>query len=138
MYSLSIIIAIVLVFMVITHYYVGQGPNINDASVHHSNVMDGRTDGRTGTGGGEWLSTHILSLLPQFTSSHLSTSSNHLSVGASSVPSIPDYVYSQLSNPLITSPEAKKIQQDICALSHRGKRGVFIKFLIGKSCVELV
>uniref|UniRef100_A0AAZ3QB47 Oxysterol-binding protein n=1 Tax=Oncorhynchus tshawytscha TaxID=74940 RepID=A0AAZ3QB47_ONCTS len=57
--------------------------------------------------------------LPQFTSSHLSTSSNHLSVGASSVSSIPDYVYSQLSNPLITSPEAKKIQQDICALSQR-------------------
>uniref|UniRef100_A0A8C8DFW7 Oxysterol-binding protein n=1 Tax=Oncorhynchus tshawytscha TaxID=74940 RepID=A0A8C8DFW7_ONCTS len=54
-----------------------------------------------------------------FTSSHLSTSSNHLSVGASSVSSIPDYVYSQLSNPLITSPEAKKIQQDICALSQR-------------------
>ncbi|KAM9474077.1 oxysterol-binding protein-related protein 7-like isoform 5-T5 [Salvelinus alpinus] len=54
-----------------------------------------------------------------FTSSHLSTSSNHLSVGASSVPSIPDYVYSQLSNPLITSPEAKKIQQEICAVSHK-------------------
>lgn len=54
MYSLSIIIAIVLVFMVITHYYVGQGPNINDASVHHSNVMDGRT----GTGGGVNGSLH--------------------------------------------------------------------------------
>ncbi|XP_038836282.1 oxysterol-binding protein-related protein 6-like [Salvelinus namaycush] len=40
-------------------------------------------------------------------------------VGASSVPSIPDYVYSQLSNPLITSPEAKKIQQEICAVSHK-------------------
>uniref|UniRef100_A0A8C7CQ68 Oxysterol-binding protein n=1 Tax=Oncorhynchus kisutch TaxID=8019 RepID=A0A8C7CQ68_ONCKI len=40
-------------------------------------------------------------------------------VGATSVSSIPDYVYSQLSNPLITSPEAKKIQQDICALSQR-------------------
>uniref|UniRef100_A0A674DPF9 Oxysterol-binding protein n=1 Tax=Salmo trutta TaxID=8032 RepID=A0A674DPF9_SALTR len=65
------------------------------------------------------LSSLLPPLLLQFTSSHLSTSSNHLSVGAASVSSIPDYVYSQLSNPLITSPEAKKIQQDICALSHR-------------------
>uniref|UniRef100_A0A4W5L1A2 Oxysterol-binding protein n=1 Tax=Hucho hucho TaxID=62062 RepID=A0A4W5L1A2_9TELE len=40
-------------------------------------------------------------------------------INSSSVPSIPDYVYSQLSNPLVTSPEAKKIQQDICAVSHK-------------------
>ncbi|XP_054899014.1 oxysterol-binding protein-related protein 7 isoform X2 [Poeciliopsis prolifica] len=46
-------------------------------------------------------------------SSHLSSSS-HLGV---SVPSIPDYVYSQLSPPSISSPEGKKIQQDIYTMS---------------------
>ncbi|KAJ7992193.1 hypothetical protein DPEC_G00275990 [Dallia pectoralis] len=54
-----------------------------------------------------------------FTSTHLSTSSNQVNAGACSVQSIPDYVYSQLSTPVITSPEAKKIQQDICLLSQR-------------------
>uniref|UniRef100_M4ASR9 Oxysterol-binding protein n=1 Tax=Xiphophorus maculatus TaxID=8083 RepID=M4ASR9_XIPMA len=38
---------------------------------------------------------------------------------AASVQSIPDYVYSQLSNPQVTSPEAKKLHQDICMLSQR-------------------
>lgn len=47
-----------------------------------------------------------------FTSSHLRTNS-------SSVQSIPDYVYSQLSNPQVTSPEAKKLHQDICTVSQR-------------------
>uniref|UniRef100_A0A3B5L1F5 Oxysterol-binding protein n=1 Tax=Xiphophorus couchianus TaxID=32473 RepID=A0A3B5L1F5_9TELE len=51
--------------------------------------------------------------LGMLSSSHLSSSS-HLGV---SVPSIPDYVYSQLSPPTILSPEGKKIQQDICAMS---------------------
>ncbi|XP_037545223.1 oxysterol-binding protein-related protein 6-like [Nematolebias whitei] len=36
-----------------------------------------------------------------------------------SVQSIPDYVYSQLSNPQATSPETKKLHQDICSLSQR-------------------
>ncbi|MED6264208.1 hypothetical protein CHARACLAT_012505 [Characodon lateralis] len=48
-------------------------------------------------------------------SSHLNSSS-HLGV---SVPSIPDYVYSQLSHPTVLSPEGKKIQQDICTMSSR-------------------
>ncbi|XP_036004531.1 oxysterol-binding protein-related protein 6 isoform X2 [Fundulus heteroclitus] len=52
-----------------------------------------------------------------FTSSHLSTN-NSSNLGAS-VQSIPDYVYSQLSNPQVTSPEAKKLHQDICTLSQR-------------------
>ncbi|XP_077474987.1 oxysterol-binding protein-related protein 7-like isoform X2 [Stigmatopora argus] len=47
-----------------------------------------------------------------FTSSHLSTNFR-------SVQSIPDYVYSQLSNPQVTSPEAKKLQQDIYIVSQR-------------------
>ncbi|XP_078807173.1 oxysterol-binding protein-related protein 7 isoform X5 [Oryzias latipes] len=51
-----------------------------------------------------------------FTSSHLSTSCSNLTT---SVKSIPDYVYSQLSNPQVTSPEAKKLHQDICASSQR-------------------
>ncbi|XP_047465411.1 oxysterol-binding protein-related protein 7 isoform X2 [Mugil cephalus] len=53
--------------------------------------------------------------LGMLSSSHLNTSSH---LGAS-VPSIPDYVYSQLSPPTVTSPEGKKIQQDICAMSLR-------------------
>ncbi|XP_008298720.1 oxysterol-binding protein-related protein 6-like [Stegastes partitus] len=52
-----------------------------------------------------------------FTSSHLSTNSSS-GLGAS-VQSIPDYVYSQLSNPQGTSPEAKKLHQDICTVSQR-------------------
>ncbi|XP_019714189.1 oxysterol-binding protein-related protein 7-like isoform X3 [Hippocampus comes] len=44
---------------------------------------------------------------------------SHLSTNFSSVQSIPDYVYSQLSNPQAISPEAKKLQQDICIVSQR-------------------
>uniref|UniRef100_A0A8C7XUU7 Oxysterol-binding protein n=1 Tax=Oryzias sinensis TaxID=183150 RepID=A0A8C7XUU7_9TELE len=51
----------------------------------------------------------------QLSSSHLSGSSH---LGAS-VPNIPDYVSSQLSPPSVLSPESKKIQQDICAISNR-------------------
>ncbi|XP_035511076.1 oxysterol-binding protein-related protein 7-like isoform X1 [Morone saxatilis] len=52
-----------------------------------------------------------------FTSSHLST--NNSSGLGSSVQSIPGYVYSQLSNPQVTSPEAKKLHHDICTASQR-------------------
>ncbi|XP_069578090.1 oxysterol-binding protein-related protein 7-like [Brachyistius frenatus] len=52
-----------------------------------------------------------------FTSSHLSTNCSS-GLGAS-VQSIPDYVYTQLSNPQVTSPEAKKLHQDICTMSQR-------------------
>ncbi|XP_057717449.1 oxysterol-binding protein-related protein 7-like [Corythoichthys intestinalis] len=45
--------------------------------------------------------------------------SNSLSTNFRSVQSIPDYVYSQLSNPQVTSPEAKKLQQDIYIVSQR-------------------
>ncbi|XP_023805461.1 oxysterol-binding protein-related protein 7 isoform X2 [Oryzias latipes] len=53
--------------------------------------------------------------LGMLSSSHLSGSSH---LGAS-VPNIPDYVSSQLSPPSVLSPESKKIQQDICAISNR-------------------
>ncbi|XP_039992213.1 oxysterol-binding protein-related protein 7 [Xiphias gladius] len=53
--------------------------------------------------------------LGMLSSSHLSSSSH---LGAS-VPSIPDYVNSQLPSSTVTSPEGKKIQQDICAMSLR-------------------
>ncbi|XP_047427567.1 oxysterol-binding protein-related protein 7-like isoform X2 [Mugil cephalus] len=56
-------------------------------------------------------------VLLQFTSSHLSTNSSS-GLGAS-VQSIPNYVYSQLSNPQGTSPEAKKLHQDICTVSQK-------------------
>ncbi|XP_076609662.1 oxysterol-binding protein-related protein 7-like isoform X1 [Chaetodon auriga] len=52
-----------------------------------------------------------------FTSSHLSTNSSS-GLGAS-VQSIPEYVYSQLSNPQVSSPEAKKLHQDIFTISQR-------------------
>ncbi|XP_061568067.1 oxysterol-binding protein-related protein 7-like isoform X2 [Cololabis saira] len=52
-----------------------------------------------------------------FTSSHLST--NSVSGMAPSVQSIPGYVYSQLSNPQVTPPEAKKLHQEICTVSQR-------------------
>lgn len=52
-----------------------------------------------------------------------SLSSSHLSstpqIGASTPPSIPDYVYSQLAPPTALSPENKKLQQDICTTSLR-------------------
>ncbi|XP_056908045.1 oxysterol-binding protein-related protein 7 isoform X1 [Takifugu flavidus] len=52
--------------------------------------------------------------LGMLSSSHLSNSSH------ASVPSIPDYVYSQLSLPTaMLSPDSKKIQQDICSVSMR-------------------
>nr|XP_057924415.1 oxysterol-binding protein-related protein 7 isoform X2 [Doryrhamphus excisus] len=53
--------------------------------------------------------------LGMLSSSPLSNSSHF----GASVPSIPDYVYSQLSPPTSTSAEGKKIQQDICAVSLR-------------------
>ncbi|XP_075313323.1 oxysterol-binding protein-related protein 7 [Odontesthes bonariensis] len=53
--------------------------------------------------------------LGMLSSSHLSSSSHH----GTSVPSIPDFVYSQLSPTTVTSPEGKKIQQDICVMSQR-------------------
>ncbi|CAB1444588.1 unnamed protein product [Pleuronectes platessa] len=54
-------------------------------------------------------------VLGMLSSSHLGSSPQ---LGAS-VPSIPEYVYSQLSPPTVASPEGKKIQQDICATSLR-------------------
>ncbi|KAG9279499.1 oxysterol-binding protein-related protein 7-like [Astyanax mexicanus] len=47
--------------------------------------------------------------------SHLGTSSGL----AASLQSIPDYVYTQLSTPGVTSPEGKKLQQEIYAVSQR-------------------
>ncbi|XP_026207371.1 oxysterol-binding protein-related protein 7 [Anabas testudineus] len=63
----------------------------------------------------EALGMPIRGITKSLSSSHLSSSS-HL---GTSVPSIPDYVYSQLSPPTASSPEGKKIQQDICTMSLR-------------------
>ncbi|KAK2820699.1 hypothetical protein Q5P01_023658 [Channa striata] len=68
--------------------------------------------------GRKWGHSRTLSrveALGMLSSGHL-TSSSHL---GASVPSIPDFVYSQLSHPSVTSPEGKKIHQDICAMSLR-------------------
>ncbi|KAM8836224.1 oxysterol-binding protein-related protein 7 isoform 2-T2 [Spinachia spinachia] len=53
--------------------------------------------------------------LGMLSSSHLGSSTN---LGASAS-SIPDYVFSQLPPPAVGSPEGKRIQQDICAMSLR-------------------
>ncbi|KAL1255523.1 hypothetical protein QQF64_013584 [Cirrhinus molitorella] len=50
-----------------------------------------------------------------FSSSHLGTSTGL----AASLQSIPDYVYSQLSMPAVSSPEGKQLQLDICALCEK-------------------
>ncbi|RVE59910.1 hypothetical protein OJAV_G00193580 [Oryzias javanicus] len=63
----------------------------------------------------EALGMPIRGITKSLSSSHLSGSSH---LGAS-VPNIPDYVSSQLSAPSALSPEGKKIQQDICAISNR-------------------
>ncbi|XP_060951106.1 oxysterol-binding protein-related protein 7 [Limanda limanda] len=63
----------------------------------------------------EVLGMPIRGISKSLSSSHLG-SSPHL---GASVPSIPEYVYSQLSPPTVASPEGKKIQQDICATSLR-------------------
>ncbi|MFT7796350.1 oxysterol-binding protein-related protein 7 [Arapaima gigas] len=68
-----------------------------------------------------WSHSRTLSRLEIFgmvritSSYHLNNSSNL----GTSVPSIPDYVSSQLTSPSFTSPEGKKIQQDICNVSQR-------------------
>ncbi|XP_029294457.1 oxysterol-binding protein-related protein 7-like isoform X2 [Cottoperca gobio] len=73
---------------------------------------------RTGKGFGHSRTlSRVEAMGGMFTSSHLSTNGS-TGVGAS-VQSIPDYVYSQLSNPQVTSPEAKKLHQDICTSSQR-------------------
>ncbi|XP_050960225.1 oxysterol-binding protein-related protein 7 isoform X1 [Labeo rohita] len=50
-----------------------------------------------------------------FSSSHLGTSTGL----AASLQSIPDYVYSQLSTPAVSSPEGKQLQLDVCALCEK-------------------
>ncbi|KAG7317414.1 hypothetical protein KOW79_019712 [Hemibagrus wyckioides] len=51
-------------------------------------------------------------------SNHISTLSSSSGLGAS-LQSIPDYVYSQLSTPHCTSPEGKKLQENIYTASQR-------------------
>ncbi|KAM6898201.1 oxysterol-binding protein-related protein 7 [Lycodopsis pacificus] len=63
----------------------------------------------------EALGMPIRGITKSLSSSHLGSSPN---LGASAS-SIPDYISSQLSPPTFTSPEGKKIQQDICTMSLR-------------------
>ncbi|KAL6094513.1 uncharacterized protein ACO6RY_15909 [Pungitius sinensis] len=63
----------------------------------------------------EALGMPLRGITKSLSSSHLGSSAN---LGASAS-SIPDYVFSQLPPPTVTSPEGKKIQQDICAVSLR-------------------
>ncbi|XP_040032930.2 oxysterol-binding protein-related protein 7 isoform X1 [Gasterosteus aculeatus] len=63
----------------------------------------------------EALGMPLRGITKSLSSSHLGSSTN---LGASAS-SIPDYVFSQLPPPTFTSPEGKRIQQDICAMSLR-------------------
>ncbi|XP_034567283.1 oxysterol-binding protein-related protein 6-like [Notolabrus celidotus] len=71
---------------------------------------------KIGKGFGHSRTLSRVEALGMFTSSHLSTNNGGM---GGSVQSIPDYVYNQLSNPQVTSPEAKKLHQDICTVSQR-------------------
>ncbi|KAL2100597.1 hypothetical protein ACEWY4_002358 [Coilia grayii] len=62
-----------------------------------------------------WGHSRSHSHTPMYSSNCLGSTNT---LGAS-VQSVPDYVYSQLSTPSTTSPEGKKLQQDICVLSTR-------------------
>ncbi|XP_031430719.1 oxysterol-binding protein-related protein 7-like isoform X3 [Clupea harengus] len=62
-----------------------------------------------------WGHSRSHSHSPMYSSSYLGSTAH---LGAS-VQSIPDYVYNQLSTPATTSPEGKKLTQDICVLSTR-------------------
>ncbi|XP_028332024.1 oxysterol-binding protein-related protein 7 [Gouania willdenowi] len=61
----------------------------------------------------EALGMPIRGITKSLSSSHLSSSSHF----GTSVPSVPDYVFTQLTPPTVPSPEGKKIQQDICSVS---------------------
>lgn len=63
----------------------------------------------------EALGMPVRGLPKSLSSSHLSNST-HL---GTSMSSIPDYVCSQLTPPTVSSPESKKLQQDICTTSLR-------------------
>ncbi|KAM8836225.1 oxysterol-binding protein-related protein 7 isoform 3-T3 [Spinachia spinachia] len=63
----------------------------------------------------EALGMPLRGITKSLSSSHLGSSTN---LGASAS-SIPDYVFSQLPPPAVGSPEGKRIQQDICAMSLR-------------------
>ncbi|XP_035764646.1 oxysterol-binding protein-related protein 7 [Neolamprologus brichardi] len=68
------------------------------------------------------VNTKVSAWLQQSHNPDICLSSSHLSNSAhlgASVPCIPDYVYSQLSPSTVNSPEGKKIQQDIYAMSQR-------------------
>ncbi|KAK7919390.1 hypothetical protein WMY93_010674 [Mugilogobius chulae] len=63
----------------------------------------------------EALGMPVRGIPKSLSSSHLSSSANL----DASIPSIPDFVYSQLAPPPSLSPESKKLQQDICTTSLR-------------------
>ncbi|XP_060798318.1 oxysterol-binding protein-related protein 6-like [Neoarius graeffei] len=69
-------------------------------------------------GGKVWGHNRTMShgMLPA--TGHLGVFSASSGLGAS-LQSIPDYVYTQLSTPSCTSPEGKKLQQNICIMSQR-------------------
>lgn len=63
----------------------------------------------------EALGMPLRGMTKSLSSSQLHTASHF----GTSVPSIPDYVYSQLAPPTVISPEGKKLHMDICTVSQR-------------------
>lgn len=84
--------------------------NVNNISLEKPKKKVGRGFGHSRTLSNFEARSGLLS------SSYLSSSGGGL---GASVRSIPDYVYSQLSSPQVSSPEAKKLHQDIFTASQR-------------------
>uniref|UniRef100_A0A8C5GI87 Oxysterol-binding protein n=1 Tax=Gouania willdenowi TaxID=441366 RepID=A0A8C5GI87_GOUWI len=95
----------------ITSTDLGMRISMQNLSLEKPKKKSGRTIGHSRT------LSRVEAMGGMYNSSHLSTNTG---AGlAASVQSIPDYVYTQLSNPQVTSPEAKKLHTDICLVSQR-------------------
>ncbi|XP_016301862.1 oxysterol-binding protein-related protein 3-like isoform X1 [Sinocyclocheilus anshuiensis] len=97
------------------HWHEGGLPITNTDLEHRISMQNLSLEKPKKKSGKIWGHSRTLSgveSLGFFSSSHLGTSTGL----AASLQSIPDYVYSQLSTPAVSSPEGKQLQLDICAL----------------------
>uniref|UniRef100_A0A8C1UAE0 Oxysterol-binding protein n=3 Tax=Cyprinus carpio TaxID=7962 RepID=A0A8C1UAE0_CYPCA len=98
------------------HWHEGGLPITNTDLEHRISMQNLTLEKPKKKSGKIWGHSRTLSRVEslgfQFSSSHLGTSAGL----AASLQSIPDYVYSQLSTPAVSSPEGKQLQLDICAL----------------------
>uniref|UniRef100_A0A8C1UCT4 Oxysterol-binding protein n=1 Tax=Cyprinus carpio TaxID=7962 RepID=A0A8C1UCT4_CYPCA len=97
------------------HWHEGGLPITNTDLEHRISMQNLTLEKPKKKSGKIWGHSRTLSRVESlgfFSSSHLGTSAGL----AASLQSIPDYVYSQLSTPAVSSPEGKQLQLDICAL----------------------